>query len=178
MTDNILEFCGRSAKPRTHTFIDQVDDEDGAPRRQNRSHGPNMHTLLFRSLKLILESDETDLVRDARFDMDKAEKKLKEGRTPRVQRSPTGPNEIDRRTERRSRRPDEMAGSDTAPRLGEVRQKAPTRLGLGIVGCPGKGTTATSIARYPRGTAVKRRRRSHRKRNRQRLAAHARRLRR
>ena len=74
MTDNILEFCGRSAKPRTHTFIDQVDDEDGAPRRQNRSHGPNMHTLLFRSLKLILESDETDLVRDARFDMDKAEK--------------------------------------------------------------------------------------------------------
>jgi len=36
-----------------------------------------MHTLLFRSLKLILESDETDLVRDARFDMDKAEKKLK-----------------------------------------------------------------------------------------------------
>ena len=74
MTDNILEFCGRSAKPRTHTFIDQAYDEDCAPRRQS------MHTFAFRSLKLILESDETDLVRDVRFDIDKAQTKLKKTR--------------------------------------------------------------------------------------------------
>jgi hypothetical protein len=71
--DNILEF---SAKPRTRTFIAQADDEDWAPRRQNR-HGPNMQTLVFRSLKLILESAEVDLVRDVRFDVDKAKTKLK-----------------------------------------------------------------------------------------------------
>jgi hypothetical protein len=75
MTDNILEFHSRPVKPRTRTtFIDQPDEEeDWTPRRRN----PNMHTFRFRSLKLILESDETDLVRDVRFDFDKAKTKLK-----------------------------------------------------------------------------------------------------
>jgi hypothetical protein len=101
------------------------------------------------------------------------------GRTPRFQRSPTGPNGIDRRTARCSRRSDEMAGSDTPPRFDEVRQKAPTRLELGTVGGPGKGTATTSIARHPRRAAMKRRRRINRKKDRQRLlAAHARSLRR
>jgi hypothetical protein len=77
MTDNILEFCGRSAKPRTHTFIDRADDEDLAPRRQNRSHGPNLQTLLFRSSHLIVKSDEADLVRDVCFAVDRAQTKLK-----------------------------------------------------------------------------------------------------
>jgi hypothetical protein len=83
MTDNILEFCGRSTKPRT--FIDQADDEDGAPRRKNRSHGPNMHTFAFRSLKAILESDEADLVRDVRFDIGKAKLKKTRQRLKGVQ---------------------------------------------------------------------------------------------
>jgi hypothetical protein len=76
MTDNIVEFRA-AAKPRTHTFIDQADEEDWTPLRQNRIHGPNMHTFAFRSLTAILESDETDLVRDIRFDLDKAKTKLK-----------------------------------------------------------------------------------------------------
>ncbi len=75
MSDNVVEFRA-AAKPRAHTFIDQADEEDLAPRRQDR-HGPNMQTFVFRSLKLILESDETDLVRDVRFDIDKAKTKLK-----------------------------------------------------------------------------------------------------
>lgn len=39
--------------------------------------GPNMHTFLFRSYHLIVESDEADLVRDVSFDVNMAEKKLK-----------------------------------------------------------------------------------------------------
>lgn len=35
-----------------------------------------MQTVVFRSLKLILESDEADLVRDIGFDIDKAKRKL------------------------------------------------------------------------------------------------------
>ena len=35
-----------------------------------------MHTLRFRSLKLILETDQAELARDIRFDFDKASKKL------------------------------------------------------------------------------------------------------
>jgi hypothetical protein len=36
-----------------------------------------MHTFVFRSLRLILESNENDLVRDVRFDLDKAKTKLR-----------------------------------------------------------------------------------------------------
>ena len=36
-----------------------------------------MHTFLFRSYDLIVESDEADLVRDVCFDIDKAQTKLK-----------------------------------------------------------------------------------------------------
>ena len=36
-----------------------------------------MHTLLFRSYDLIVQSDEADLVRDVCFDIDKAQTKLK-----------------------------------------------------------------------------------------------------
>jgi hypothetical protein len=35
-----------------------------------------MHTVLFRSRELILEANEADLVRDVRFDVDKAQRKL------------------------------------------------------------------------------------------------------
>jgi hypothetical protein len=75
MTDNIVEFRA-AAKPRRYRFIDQTEDEDLAPRGQNLN-GPNMHTFVFRSLRLILESNENDLVRDVRFDLDKAKTKLR-----------------------------------------------------------------------------------------------------
>jgi hypothetical protein len=44
--------------------------------RPYRRSAQNMHTLLFRSRELILQSDEADLIRDVRFDIDKAQRKL------------------------------------------------------------------------------------------------------
>ena len=41
-----------------------------------RRTGRSVHTFVFRSRELILESDEADLVRDVRLDPDKARKKL------------------------------------------------------------------------------------------------------
>ena len=56
----------------------------GAPRhraayrsRTGAPNGPNMQRLLFRSSHLIVESDETDLVRDVCFSIDRAQAKLK-----------------------------------------------------------------------------------------------------
>jgi hypothetical protein len=48
-----------------------------ALRRARAQNGQNMHTLLFRSRELILQSDEADLVRDVCLDIDRAEGKLK-----------------------------------------------------------------------------------------------------
>src|SRR6266404_6480787 len=45
--------------------------------RTGACNGRNMHTYLFRSLNVILESDDADLVQDVCLDLDKAEKKLK-----------------------------------------------------------------------------------------------------
>jgi hypothetical protein len=45
--------------------------------RTGACNGRNMHTYLFRSLDVILESDDADLVQDVCLDFDKAEKKLK-----------------------------------------------------------------------------------------------------
>jgi hypothetical protein len=60
----IIEFPNASHRNRTL-------------RRARAQNGHSMHTLLFRSRELIVESDETDLVRDVCLDLDKAEKKLK-----------------------------------------------------------------------------------------------------
>jgi hypothetical protein len=56
----------------------------GFPNASHRRHvvrrvrsEPSMHSLLVRSRDLILQSDETDLVRDLCFDIDKAQTKLK-----------------------------------------------------------------------------------------------------
>jgi hypothetical protein len=49
------------------------------PRRDRKPYenrGANMQTFLFRSYDLILESDEADLLRDVRLDIDKAAKKV------------------------------------------------------------------------------------------------------
>jgi hypothetical protein len=71
---NIVTFPGPSPK-RGRTSVVISEDEDEAPAR--RSNGSNMHTFLFRSYHLILESDEADLVRDVSLDIDKAQTKLK-----------------------------------------------------------------------------------------------------
>jgi hypothetical protein len=49
------------------------------PKRRSREHvrnGPNMQTLLFRSSRLIAESDDADLVRDVGLALDRAQTKL------------------------------------------------------------------------------------------------------
>ena len=45
--------------------------------RENVRNGSNMHTFLFRSYDLIVQSDEADLIRDVCFDIDKAQTRLK-----------------------------------------------------------------------------------------------------
>ena len=45
--------------------------------RENVRNGANMHTFLFRSYDLIVQSDEADLVRDVGFNIDRAQTKLK-----------------------------------------------------------------------------------------------------
>jgi hypothetical protein len=74
-----LERADFSAKLRR--MADGILPEDrhvGPWRRKNRIHGPNMHTFLFRSRELILESDEADLVRDVCLDVEKAQTKLRQ----------------------------------------------------------------------------------------------------
>jgi hypothetical protein len=51
-----------------------------ALRRARAQNGQNMHTFLFRSYDLIVESDEADLIRDVCLDIHKAEVKLKKVR--------------------------------------------------------------------------------------------------
>jgi len=75
MSDNIVKFVRRPTEPLASS--DHEDEEPWVYRRKNRILGPNMHTYLFRSYHLIVESDETDLVRDVSCDVDKAQTKLK-----------------------------------------------------------------------------------------------------
>ncbi len=51
--------------------------EPRATGRPYRRSERNMHTFVFRSYDLIVESDESHLVRDVCFDIDKAQTKLK-----------------------------------------------------------------------------------------------------
>ena len=64
---------------------DYADDAHASPdtaenQRRRRHDRANMHTFLFRSYDLILESDEADLIRDVCLDIHKAEVKLKKVR--------------------------------------------------------------------------------------------------
>jgi hypothetical protein len=45
-------------------------------RKPYRRSEKSMHTVVFRSRESILQSDEAELVRDVRFDLDKAQRKL------------------------------------------------------------------------------------------------------
>jgi hypothetical protein len=70
MDNNIITFpepAGLFPKRRTLAIASKADEE--VPK--------NMRTFLFRSLHLILKSDEADLVREVCLDLDKAETKLK-----------------------------------------------------------------------------------------------------
>ena len=67
-SDNVVEFRGKSAKPRAST--------SRALGRARVRNGPNMQRLLFRSSRLIAESDEAALVRDVGLAIDRAQTKL------------------------------------------------------------------------------------------------------
>jgi hypothetical protein len=75
MSDNIVKFRGKPAKPRTRTSGGEGDETlfDRTYVRRGRS----MQTFLFRSYDLIVESDEAELLRDVCLDTHKAEVKLR-----------------------------------------------------------------------------------------------------
>jgi hypothetical protein len=70
MDNNIVTFPGFSPKCGTTNLPKKA-------RWQTYVRKGPMHKFLFRSLDLILESDDADLVQDVCLDLDKAEKKLK-----------------------------------------------------------------------------------------------------
>ena len=72
MDNNIVTFPGFS--PKRGTTNPSKKGHWWSP--ENARKRANMHTLLFRSSHLIVESDEADLVRDVRFSLDRAEAKL------------------------------------------------------------------------------------------------------
>lgn len=66
----IFNFPGFSSK------IASDNEEEVRCSRRYTQRGPTMQTVRFRSIKLILETDENDLARDIRFDCNKAKRKL------------------------------------------------------------------------------------------------------
>ncbi|WP_407160171.1 hypothetical protein [Bradyrhizobium sp. STM 3557] len=76
---NIIDFRSASAR-----LVSPVSTESAEPipsrstlRKPYERGGPSMHTFAFRSYDMILESDDTDLVRDVRLDIHKARVKLR-----------------------------------------------------------------------------------------------------
>jgi hypothetical protein len=64
---NIVTFPGASPKRgRTVPVSSEPQEEVHWQQPVRNCNGPNMHTFLFRSSRLIVESDEADLVRDVR----------------------------------------------------------------------------------------------------------------
>jgi hypothetical protein len=68
---SILTFPGSSPKRRETTAGAQPNYEEGRKERNT------MHSFLYRSYDLIVESDDADLIRDVGLDIHKAEVKLK-----------------------------------------------------------------------------------------------------
>ena len=78
MSDNVFKFPSASLK--RGKAVEVASDPDEAERWRSRPYtrrGRNMHTFLFRSYRLIVESGEADLVRDVAYDVDKAQTKLR-----------------------------------------------------------------------------------------------------
>jgi len=82
MSDNVLTFPGASPKRgKAMAVASDPDEEVMGWRSRSRPYtrrGANMHTFLFRSRELILESDDADLIRDVGLDLDKAQTKLRQ----------------------------------------------------------------------------------------------------
>jgi DNA-binding transcriptional MerR regulator len=77
---NIIELSAfkgpRSPRSVLHSENDECIEPSATGRPYRRS-GRNMHTFVFRSYNMIVQSEEADLVRDVCLDVDKAQTKLK-----------------------------------------------------------------------------------------------------
>jgi hypothetical protein len=75
---NIIELSAFNGARSPKRELPSENDAPFEPRVSGRQrHGRNMHTFVFRSYNLIVQSDETDLIRDVCLDIDKAQTKLK-----------------------------------------------------------------------------------------------------
>ncbi len=72
----VITFPGRAAKPNRTTVDIEEEDYSCYRRRQAPYREGSFATLLYRSYDLIVQSNDADLVRDVRFDIDKAARKL------------------------------------------------------------------------------------------------------
>ncbi len=76
---NVVELSAFKGARSPKRVLHSENDELIEPSRHGRPYrrgGRNMHTFVFRSYDLIVESDELDLLRDVCFDIDKAQTKL------------------------------------------------------------------------------------------------------
>jgi hypothetical protein len=74
----IFKFPGSSPEGGAAIAITTELNEEGRWRsRPYTRRGPNMHTFLFRSYELIVESDEADLIKDVSLNIDRARTKLR-----------------------------------------------------------------------------------------------------
>jgi hypothetical protein len=76
MSSEIITFPGRASKLNRSVRVDDEEDEAPYQRRQSPYREGALHTVTYRSYDLIVQSDESDLVRDVCFDVDKAARKL------------------------------------------------------------------------------------------------------
>jgi hypothetical protein len=80
MSNNVITFPEKDSlfpkRGRAVTLADGLEKVDWRSRKRVRNER-TMHTFLFRSYNLIVESDEADLVRDVCFNMDRAQSKLR-----------------------------------------------------------------------------------------------------
>jgi len=75
---NIIELSALRAARTSKRVLPSENVAPFEPRVTGRRRaGRSMHTFVFRSYNLIMQSDESDLIPDVCFDMDKAESKLK-----------------------------------------------------------------------------------------------------
>jgi hypothetical protein len=72
--DNVVDFLSRTRQ--SDRASNGTYEDEPRPKTRARNDG-TMHTLLFRSRELILESDEADLVRDVRVNISRAQTKLR-----------------------------------------------------------------------------------------------------
>jgi len=74
---NVIELSAFTGARSPKSSENSALLEPRAMGRPYRRSGRNMHTFVFRSYSLIVQSDEADLMHDVCFDIDKAQTKLK-----------------------------------------------------------------------------------------------------